>query len=605
MAGIIAEWEAKIDRIGEISSKLATENITSQSVVIQQELVKVLDQLALALRDDLLQASDRLNQDVDILDDLIMQIGRVGANLVVESDINSETLAKCGYIDAVLSLAFFQQSLRPHRCDQALVAGLYNMIIQENNNLRVLCLMGATYLRYICSPSEQTSVDLNVAQWIWDVLLFVFSNDGPESVVALDKASVIDLMSPLAALVSWNGSLPWLETLEYPEELLRIIHSSCQITEIILTSQSPLCQQLANDSTFLLQTIAKTNQVMEKHPLDIIMDVLEFSELPDSWTASYTKDSNDEENNTAEDSGEKEPFHESFRAAKAFLIHGTVAISNELSSCPNAERFWARMRRWLYNNEVWERKDLLECALLSFGNSVIDDRSAERLLLEDAFLSRLKRLFKLDTPDSTQHALVGVLKNLSIPERNKKILFQSGILDEMIAIGIWSHKKDLLQSVQGGAVVIFKHLCKNQPEISFQLLSKYKDDLLIFLERTDDPAIKYEGTRIFVNSVKNIPKDASPSERELFKDGRIAALMVDMFVNACQYPLLRHEAILGLALLAMTGSIEIVKEKMLLERVSGSGKEILETMLVDSTDDIAEELKGNADTLSKLLRQPE
>nr|ODO04172.1 hypothetical protein L204_00527 [Cryptococcus depauperatus CBS 7855] len=586
MAGIIAEWEAKIDRIGEISSKLATENITSQSVVIQQELVKVLDQLALALRDetlrsplgatnlpcllvDLLQASDRLNQDVDILDDLIMQIGRVGANLVVESeiDINSETLAKCGYIDAVLSLAFFQQSLRPHRCDQALVAGLYNMIIQENktciaslrrqDNLRVLCLMGATYLRYICSPSEQTSVDLNVAQWIWDVLLFVFSNDGPESVVALDKASVIDLMSPLAALVSWNGSLPWLETLEYPEELLRIIHSSCQITEIILTSQSPLCQQLANDSTFLLQTIAKTNQVMEKHPLDIIMDVLEFSELPDSWTASYTKDSNDEENNTAEDSGEKEPFHESFRAAKAFLIHGTVAISNELSSCPNAERFWARMRRWLYNNEVWERKDLLECALLSFGNSVIDGKSAERLLLEDAFLSRLKRLFKLDTPDSTQHALVGVLKNLSIPERNKKILFQSGILDEMIAIGIWSHKKDLLQSVQGGAVVIFKHLCKNQPEISFQLLSKYKDDLLIFLERTDDPAIKYEGTRIFVNSVKNIPKDASPSERELFKDGRIAALMVDMFVNACQYPLLRHEAILGLALLAMTGSIEI------------------------------------------------
>ncbi|WVN87554.1 uncharacterized protein L203_102737 [Cryptococcus depauperatus CBS 7841] len=605
MAGIIAEWEAKIDRIGEISSKLATENITSQSVVIQQELVKVLDQLALALRDDLLQASGRLNQDVDILNDLIMQIGRVGANLVVESDINSETLAKCGYIDAVLSLAFFQQSLRPHRCDQALVAGLYNMIIQENNNLRVLCLMGATYLRYICSPSEQTSVDLNVAQWIWDVLLFVFSNDGPESVVALDKASIIDLMSPLAALVSWNGPLLWLETLEYPEELLRIIHSSCQITEIILTSQSPLCQQLANDSTFLLQTIAKTNQVMEKHPLDIIMDVLEFSELPDSWTASYTKDSNDEENNTAEDSGEKEPFHESFRAAKAFLIHGTVAISNELSSCPNAERFWARMRRWLYNNEVWERKDLLECALLSFGNSVIDDRSAERLLLEDAFLSRLKRLFKLDTPDSTQHALVGVLKNLSIPERNKKILFQSGILDEMVAIGIWSPKKDLLQSVQGGAVVIFKHLCKNQPEISFQLLSKYKDDLLIFLERTDDPAIKYEGTRIFVNSVKNIPKDASPSERELFKDGRIAALMVDMFVNACQYPLLRHEAILGLALLAMTGSIEIVKEKMLLERVSGSGKEILETMLVDSTDDIAEELKGNADTLSKLLRQPE
>lgn len=82
-------------------------------------------------------------------------------------------------------------------------------------------------------------------------------------------------------------------------------------------------------------------------------------------------------------------------------------------------------------------------------------------------------------------------------------------------------------------------------------MTSYKDDLISLCERTNDQAIKFEGTRVFVNAARNLPKAMNSQGVNALCDERIVKLLVDMLSNASQYPILENEAVLGLAFLSI------------------------------------------------------
>lgn len=102
------------------------------------------------------------------------------------------------------------------------------------------------------------------------------------------------------------------------------------------------------------------------------------------------------------------------------------------------------------------------------------------------------------------------------------------------------------------------------------------------LDRCEDPAIVFEGTRVFVNVAR------AGAAAKL--DERIIRHLVKMLVNGTEYPVLLGEAIIALALVAQFGSRETVRAEL-------QGHMDLLTM------DMAAEVRANADTLIDILNR--
>lgn len=68
------------------------------------------------------------------------------------------------------------------------------------------------------------------------------------------------------------------------------------------------------------------------------------------------------------------------------------------------------------------------------------------------------------TPVAVQHALLGLLRNLSIPAANKTILGVMGVLQKVLDMGVWKSERDMVGTVQGGAVALVKSLCNANGE---------------------------------------------------------------------------------------------------------------------------------------------
>lgn len=149
-------------------------------------------------------------------------------------------------------------------------------------------------------------------------------------------------------------------------------------------------------------------------------------------------------------------------------------------------------------------------------------------------------------------------------------------------------------------------------------MASYKDDLISLCKRTNDQAIKFEGTRVFVNAARNLPKGMDSQGVNALCDERIVKLLVDMMLNASQYPLLENEAVLGLAFLSMFSSANalgtwpwdfmqtllmsspVVMEELTAEREGGTGKTRLEQMVTNK--DLLKEGRENAEALLTLMR---
>lgn len=174
-----------------------------------------------------------------------------------------------------------------------------------------------------------------------------------------------------------------------------------------------------------------------------------------------------------------------------------------------------------------------------------------------------------------QHALIGLLKNLSIPAANKTVLGELNLPDKFVQMECWTDKRDMVGSVQGGAIGVVKNLCRGNGESlfcsaclpvraeapvdnSYQLLDSTVavDEILALTKRTDDQAIRFEGTRVFVNALRSVASGDDTRRQgalEILSEERIVKAFIDMLAKSEEYPVLANEAIISLALLATYG----------------------------------------------------
>ncbi|ODN99199.1 hypothetical protein I350_07358 [Cryptococcus amylolentus CBS 6273] len=593
-----------VSRLGSLTAQLTSQR--EPDAKTETELVSLLDDIATVLKDESHRANlgatklpdticallNLLSTSSNIVnpDAALKEVGRVSANLVVQNDPNRNIMCALGYIDTVLSPATLGRGPRP--CDHALVASLYNLVVEGNesciaamrlaNNFRQLSISAEVYFLHILQPQPCTPEDANVCIWLWTVIQRSTSSNGIELASVLDEDTTSRLMAPIRQLASPLSSP---NDFQQQETMLETLNLSCQIIEMVLSSSYSAGHQAL---------------LLPGQRLDVILDFIEHAEP--SLHALVGG-----ENGTGDGSEEDEELdpEQSMGDSKAYLAHGIVSVSSEMSDVADAAAFWARLGRWLAS-DIEKRKELVECALLGMGNSVKDDASAHRILSGDIVpFDCIMKMLRPETPATTQHALVGLLRNLSISVEGQKLLSTLDVGDKLVDMGVWDEKRDMLGSVQGGAIGIFKNLCKGQPATASHLIVCYKDQLLALLDRTNDQAIKFEGIRVFVNVARNLPKGLDLAGKQALQDQRIARLMVDMLSNAYEHPILQGEAILGLALLAVFGSAKAEVLKAMNETCPESpgktGEQQLRNILLSGKDSLSEEIRQNGETLISLL----
>jgi hypothetical protein len=82
------------------------------------------------------------------------------------------------------------------------------------------------------------------------------------------------------------------------------------------------------------------------------------------------------------------------------------------------------------------------------------------------------------------------------------------------------------------------------------------NEILALIIRTEDPAIRFEATRVFVNALRSLAGFRDPSTTTSFEclaDQRILDALCDMLRQSKPYPVLANESIISLALLATFG----------------------------------------------------
>ena len=110
------------------------------------------------------------------------------------------------------------------------------------------------------------------------------------------------------------------------------------------------------------------------------------------------------------------------------------------------------------------RDDLRMSALLTIGNAITSNSICVALLSTPAGDELARNAIQaLQGTDQVQHAAMGFLRNLSVPLENKAKLGKRamGIWDGLVQADVWGEGKDMLGSVQGGAVGLVKNLCRD------------------------------------------------------------------------------------------------------------------------------------------------
>ncbi|KAK6909070.1 hypothetical protein I203_103081 [Kwoniella mangroviensis CBS 8507] len=484
----------------------------------QAELLPVLDQLAVVLRDGLLKSQD---------EQVLRQVGRVAANLVIGCDENRERLIVVGYIDSVLSTRAFdsQSQPEPESSTLSLTASIHNLVVEKHGesakSRKIADLVAAvisalkqdlplrtllefarrwTNIFYELDPLDPT---VTIIRWTWSILSIVLE-EPPSSL----DASTFDIFI-----------LPFSSTSSDIDTHLHIITSASDILEAILAPEGPVHQQILPH-------------------LDVLLEFVEKAEVPEE----AKEETQDEDEGSDED--ETPDRTKSLASAKAAIIRVLVGLSSEIPS-------------------------LLE------GDS--------------SLLPVILPLLSPFTPATTQHAVIGLVRNLSVPIETKTILGEAGVVERLAEMQVWSQEKDLLGSVQGGAAVILKNLCRNDVKNSHRFLAQPLDPLLDLIKRAEDPALTFECTRLLVNIIKSLSLAKEPLNP--VADQRIVDALVRMLVDGAQYMILQSESVIALTLLATFGGGQM--RTIVSASLEGPGVQAVQTL----AENPRREIKENAQAL--------
>lgn len=169
---------------------------------------------------------------------------------------------------------------------------------------------------------------------------------------------------------------------------------------------------------------------------------------------------------------------------------------------------------WLeQRTEAWlDDPAMTHQGLSALANTIHDGDAAVKVLRERDLLPRLLRLLTPDQGVQNQHALLGLLRNLSIPKENIPVLGQR-VLDGVIGLRPWLGARDGVEQLQRNAVLTVSHLVTD-PELAAALLTNEQAliDLMLLLARTRNGTLKAQVVDLLATAINALP--AYPAAKE-------------------------------------------------------------------------------------------
>jgi hypothetical protein len=171
------------------------------------------------------------------------------------------------------------------------------------------------------------------------------------------------------------------------------------------------------------------------------------------------------------------------------------------------------------------------------------------------------------------HAATGVLRNLALPEVNRDVMGDAGVIQACFPL----LKKDNALPLQNNVVGILKRLCTNNSHNTIRIISGREpfetlssiphaesdietplSTLVDAIKRTDDFPLKSEGTRTLCNlikvtwgseTMKGFDAASVSALQQTLNRSEVVLLIAAMIRNP-KYLVLQNEGVIALALLA-------------------------------------------------------
>ncbi|KAF8628482.1 hypothetical protein AX15_003992 [Amanita polypyramis BW_CC] len=471
-------------------------------------------------------------------------------------------------------------------------------------SLTILKLLNAVYppASWIQAPSDDDetcniwTLRMMISNWGWRTITEL-KNVKDESLQIFGQ----DILPSLApALQTFCPPFALEEAVPFRQRdhmLAHLVNADFEFLEECCT----LIESLSLDVEDVRLCLARGFNFSSEHQgvpcLSIMLDFIEHGAYPPYW--KYLPES---------DSKKKQ---KAFDICKAALIKSVVEVSGEER---NEDVLWSdtegdmpgglfvsRMVNWIksYTDpqipvDQTNRDDLVMCGTLSLGNLTRRETTSIALLSPPHSLASVlvsRRLLGPSSDIKMKHGVIGLLKHIAQSGPGSSpitsILDQVNTLQRIVESRIWDESPDpMISIVQLSAIGIAKHLCGSSLDHALAMFQRASDgmvtgmsQILNLIQGTDNVAVRSEGTRVIVNTIKTLwmgdsrgtsPEITSPTamsgnseeilEKQQRRQAAIRAIVIADVVSALsnliahsrRHPVLVNEAIIALSLLSAT-----------------------------------------------------
>ncbi|KAF8933143.1 hypothetical protein BGZ52_008498 [Haplosporangium bisporale] len=338
-----------------------------------------------------------------------------------------------------------------------------------------------------CEPAQNKVIELGAIEHLLKVL---HATDIDENEISLTIASRVianlsDIDAGAQSTVKNGGTKTVVQLLQRisvnADSYLDLMDAAADILRAVASRESA---QIA---------------IQNEGTLGPLLDILQDAETLD-------------EGKTEEEKKEDDKKLGEIKAALVELVVSVTLADANMVPIFNNKEIMERFLSWL---NLADREDLQTTAALCLGNVARSDQHCVKLVHEYQAVEPLIHVVRKATDLKASHAATGVLRNLALPERNREVMGNSGVIQACFPL----LKKDNALPLQSNIVGILKRLCTNDGHNAirvisgrepFETLSSTPDadvetplsTLVELIDRTDDFALKSEGTRTLCNLVK-------------------------------------------------------------------------------------------------------
>ncbi|KAG2187025.1 hypothetical protein INT44_003253, partial [Umbelopsis vinacea] len=489
--------------------------------------------------------------------DYVIQALRSFANLCFDEDENRKLVAESELIPTIVEgLSSKNPSLVRTTCGALMNLCIDSDVIQE----QVCDCNGVKALMSLLEPAQMDHGEDAMVNTAAKLLTIIQENEKAVPQIAAEEG-----VSKLIDLVRYSWTVDKLEDLDLLEYLSEILQH--------VLAENEYAQASAGKSLSFIT----------------LLDFIEQAEIADDA---------DEE--------EQKQFDQICKCFVKAIVDVSLADDN-LNHLYENESVLNRYLKWIENaDDESVTSDMQTCAALSLGNLARTDEHCVDLVQKYHVEIPLLRLLKKTTDLRVQHAVVSILKNLSLPKQNKQNIGAAGAIQAVAPY--LDASKDMLKPVQFAVIGILKLLAVGDAETSSNegeesgTISPL-DRVVEFIQRVDDVAAKSEATRVLVNLIKTAWSQENVSSvvlRERLCSVQIVKALAAL-IRSSKFSILQNEGIIALTLLfTQENSDAFIQDGL---AVFVAPEESLSHVTDESTETQSEELeKATLNLLQVLLR---